>query len=335
MGILFRRIGFVMCAVAVAVSIGSTGFILIEGYTPLEAIYMSLMTVTTVGYGEVRKLSDAGRIFNSFFMLLGASTLFLAIGVVTQTVIELEFSHFFSKRRTKRMIENLKDHYIVCGYGRVGRNAAHELHRAGVPVIVLERNELKVETAMRTGLLGAMGDATLDANLRGVGIDRAIGLIAALASDADNLFLVLSAKTLNPKLKISARVLEEEAESKMRRAGADTVLAPYNITGSRLAQAILRPHVVQFLDFATIGLTDVGIEQVAVNQDSVCVKRSLADLQIRREIGVIILGIRRASGEMLFNPDATASLSAGDYFIAMGNHDQLQRLERLAQPRRS
>jgi voltage-gated potassium channel len=334
MEILFRRIGLVLAAVATAVTIGSTGFILIEHYTPLEAIYMSLMTVTTVGYGEVRPLSTAGRIFNSFFMLIGASTLFLAIGMVTQTIIELEFNKYFSKRRAKRMIDNLKDHYIVCGYGRVGRNAAHELQRAGVPVIVLERTEAKIEVAMHSGLLGALGDATLDANLRSVGIERAIGLIAALASDADNLFLVLSAKTLNAKLKISARVLEEEAESKMRRAGADTVLAPYNITGARLAQAILRPHVVQFLDFATIGLTDVGIEQVRVNEDSVCVRRSLSELQIRREIGVIILGIRRTSGEMLFNPDATATLAAGDHLIAMGNHEQLQRLERLAQPRR-
>ncbi len=322
-------------AVFTALCIGCTGFMLIEDYTLLEAVYMSLMTITTVGYGEVRRLSTNGRIFNSFFMLIGASTLFLAIGVITQTLIELEFNKYFSKRRAKRMIETLQDHYIVCGYGRVGRNAADELRRAGVPLIVLERNEAKVETAMRSGLLGALGDATLDANLRAVGIERARGLIAALATDADNLFLVLSAKTLNPKLQISARVLEEEAESKMRRAGADTVLAPYNITGARLAQAILRPHVVQFLDFATIGLTNVGIEQVRVNEDSVCVRRSLADLQIRREIGVIVLAIRRSSGEMLFNPDATAAVNAGDFLIAMGNQDQLQRLERLAQPRRA
>lgn len=335
MDILLRRILLVLGAVATAVIIGSTGFILIEHYTPLEAVYMSLMTITTVGYGEVHPLSTSGRIFNSFFMLVGASTLFLAIGVVTQTVIELEFNKYFSKRRAKRMIENLTDHYIVCGYGRVGRNAAEELRRAGVPFIILERNEAKLDSALHSGLLGALGDATLDINLRSVGIERARGLIAALATDADNLFLVLSAKTLNPQLQISARVLEEEAESKMRRAGADTVLAPYNITGSRLAQAILRPHVVQFLDFATIGLTNVGIEQVRVNEDSVCVRRTLTDLQIRREIGVIVLGIRRASGEMLFNPDATAVLNAGDYLIAMGNHDQLQRLERLAQPRRS
>lgn len=335
MELLLRRILLVIAAVTLAVAIGSTGYIIIEHYTPLEAVYMSLMTITTVGYGEVHPLSRAGRIFNSFFMLVGASTLFLAIGVVTQTVIELEFNKFFSKRRAKRMIENLKDHYIVCGYGRVGRNAAAELQRAGVPFIVLERNETKLDLAMHSGQLGALGDATLDVNLRSVGIDRAKGLIAALATDADNLFLVLSAKTLNPILKISARVLEEEAESKMRRAGADTVLAPYNITGSRLAQAILRPHVVQFLDFATIGLTDVGIEQVRVNENSVCVRKTLAELQIRREIGVIVLGIRRSAGEMLFNPDAAAVLNAGDYLIAMGSHDQLQRLERLAQPRRT
>ncbi|MBC7926644.1 MAG: potassium channel protein [Bryobacteraceae bacterium] len=329
MEILWRRLLLLFAAVATAVTIGTTGFVLIEKYTLLEGIYMSLMTVTTVGYGEVVPLSTNGRIFNSFFMLIGVSTLFLSIGIVTQTVIELEFNKFFSSRRTKRMIDKLKDHYIVCGYGRVGRNAAQELHRTGVPFIVLERNEEKLDVVMNAGLLGALGDATHDASLRGVGIDKARGLIAALATDADNLFLVLSARTLNPGIRISARVLEEESESKLRRAGADTVLAPYNITGARLAQAILRPHVVQFLDFATIGLTDIEIEQVRVGEKSASVQRSLGDLQIRREVGVIVLGIRRSSGEMVFNPDAAATLNGGDYLIAMGRSDQLQRLERL------
>lgn len=331
MRILFRRLVLVAAVILIAAGIGSTGYIFIEHYTVLEAIYMSLMTITTVGYGEVHPLSPAGRIFNSFFMLVGASTLFLAIGIITQTVFELEFNKYFANRRAKRMIDNLRDHYIVCGYGRVGRNAAHELHREGSAVIVLERNEAKVEQAMRSGILGALGDATLDINLRQVGIDRARGLISALATDADNLFLVLSAKTLNPKLQISARVLEEEAESKMRRAGADTVLAPYAITGSRLAQAILRPHVVQFLDFATIGLTNVGIEQVRVSDNSRCVARTLGELQIRRDVGVIVLGIRRQDGQMLFNPDASAVLNGGDYLIAMGATEQLRRLEQLVE----
>ncbi|MBC8168019.1 MAG: potassium channel protein [Bryobacteraceae bacterium] len=333
MDILRRRLAFVACAVLTAVIIGTTGFVFIAGYPLIDAIYMALMTITTVGYMEVHPLTTAGRIFNMFFMLIGASTLFLAIGAVTQTVIELEFNKFFERRRTKRMIDKLRDHYIVCGFGRVGRNAAAELGRAGVPFIILERNEAKVEAAMRSGLIAALGDATLDSNLRGVGIDLARGLIATLATDADNLFLVLSAKTLNPKLQISARVLEEEAEHKLRRAGADTVLAPYMITGSRLAQAILRPHVVQFLDFATIGLDDVGIEQVRVNEGSKCVAKSLGDLQIRREVGVIVLGIRRANGEMIFNPDASATVDGGDYLIAMGGTEQLRQLEQLLEVR--
>lgn len=327
-----RRLAFVSGAVAFNIVVGTIGFILIAGYPAFDAFYMSVVTITTTGYGEIRPLNTAGRVFNSFYMMLGVSTLFLAIGAVTQTVIELEFNRFFARRRTKRMIDKLTDHYIICGYGRVGRNAAAELRRAGVPFLVLERNDEKLDAAMRDGLLGALGDATLDANLREVGIDRAKGLIAALATDADNLFLVLSAKTLNPKLTISARVTEEESEQKMRRAGADTVLAPYTITGSRLAQAILRPHVLQFLDFATIGL-DVGIEQVRVAEGSRCVRKSLKDLQIRREVGVIVLGIRRANGDLVFNPDADVVVYGGDYLIGMGENEQLQKLERLVEAR--
>jgi voltage-gated potassium channel len=226
------------------------------------------------------------------------------------------------------MIDKLRDHYIVCGYGRVGRNAVAELQKAKVPYLVLEKSEEKVGLAMRAGLPAARGDATLDATLREVGIERARGLIAALGTDADNLFLVLSAKTLNAKLQISARVLEEESEHKMRRAGADTVLAPYAITGARLAQAILRPHVLQFLDFATIGL-DVDIEQVRVNEQSRCVLKSLKELQIRRDVGVIVLAIRKSNGTMVFNPDANAIVEGGDFLIAMGGSGQLHRLEQL------
>jgi voltage-gated potassium channel len=315
-------------AIGVTVAIGTAGFMTVAGYSLLDAIYMSVMTMTTVGYKEIQPLTQGGRAFNIFFMLLGVGTMFLGVGVVTQTVFQLEFNRYFSQRRAKRMIDKLQDHYIVCGYGRVGRNAAAELRRAGEPFIVLERNEDRVDIAVRAGLLATPGDATLDSNLREVGVDRARGLIAALATDADNLFLVLSAKTLNPKLQISARVLEEESENKLRRAGADTVLAPYTITGARLAQAILRPHVLQFLDFATIGLTDVGIEQVRVGEKSSWVTKSLGDLQIRRELGVIILGIRRATGEMLFNPDAADTVNGGDFLIAMGDSKQLRQLER-------
>jgi voltage-gated potassium channel len=328
MGLLWRRLRLFVLAVVGCVIVGTIGFMWFANYTFFDAVYMSLITITTVGYMEVRPLGTAGRVFNSLFLVLGVSVMFFGIGVVAQSVIELELNKYFSRRRTKRMIDQLRGHYIVCGYGRVGRNAVVELHKAGVPFIVLERDEDKVEKAVRAGLLAAAGDSTLDVHLREVGIERARGLIAALGTDADNLFLVLSAKTLNPNLQISARVLEEESEHKMRRAGADTVLAPYAITGARLAQAILRPHVVQFLDFATIGL-DVGIEQVRVADDSRLVSKSLKELQIRRDVGVIVLAIRRSDGEMLFNPDANAVVHAGDYLIAMGGSEQLRRLEQV------
>jgi voltage-gated potassium channel len=329
---LRSRLTIIVAAVFVPLLIGTAGFILIEKYSPFDAFYMALTTVTTVGYFELHTLSTPARIFNSFLILFGVFGLFVAVGAMTQTAIELEFNQYFQKRRNKRMIESLNNHFIVCGFGRVGRSAAAELRRTGVPFIVLERSEERVERAMRAGMLGAVGDATLDANLREVGIDRAVGLIAALSSDADNLFLVLSAKTLNPKLHISSRVLEEEAEAKMRRAGADTVLAPYTITGSRLAQAILKPHVVQFLDFATIGL-DVGIEQVRVADNSEYISKSLRQMALRQEVGVIVLAIRKSNGEMIFNPDAESEIAGGDFLIAMGGAEQLRRLEHLLEGR--
>jgi voltage-gated potassium channel len=327
---LKRRLAFILIAIASALAIGTTGFTLIEGWSVFEAFYMSLTTITTVGYFEIRPLSKVGRIFNVFHILYGVSAMLLAIGAMTQTVIELELNRYFPKRRTKRMIDKLDQHFIVCGFGRVGRGAAEELYRAGVPFLVLERDEDKLERAMKARYLGVLGDATLDENLRLVGIDRAKGLIAALATDADNLFLIISAKALNPNLQISTRVLEDEAEIKLRRAGADVVLAPYQITGARLAQAILRPHVVQFLDFATMNLgLDVSIEQVRVGEHSEYVSKSLRQMQIRRDLGVIVLAIRQKGGTMLFNPDPEAEIQGGDYLIAMGHSDQLRRLETL------
>ena len=327
---LKARLAFILILIGGALVTGTIGFVLIEGWHPFDAYYMALTTVTTVGYFEIKPLSRAGRVFNSFLILFGVSAILLAIGAMTQTIIELELNRYFPKRRTKRMIEKLNEHFIICGFGRVGRGAAEELHRAGVPFIVLERNEQKVERAMRLRYLAALGDATSDQNLREVGIDRARGLIAALSSDADNLFLTMSAKALNPKLQISARVLEDESEVKLKRAGADVVLAPYQITGSRLAQAILRPHVIQFLDFTTmnVGLA-VSIEQVRVAENSAYVAKSRREMQIRRDLGVIVLAVRKSNGSMIFNPDPEAEIEGGDYLIAMGHNDQLLRLEKL------
>ena len=325
-----RRLALIALAMAITLAVGTLGFVLIEHYPVFDAFYMTLTTVTTVGYGEIRTLSHAGRIFNCFLIFFGVVIMLLAIGAMTQTVIELELNQFFGKRRIKNMIDKMEGHIILCGYGRVGHGAAEELTHAGAKFVVVDRDEERVERAMKTGMLAVLADASRDETLRDVGIDRARGLIATLASDADNLFLILSAKALNPKLFLCARIAEEESAEKLRRAGADFVFAPYNSTGHRMAQALLKPHVQQFLDFTTqnVGL-DAGIEQVRVNDRSAFTGQSLKEMETRRELGVIVLAIRKATGEMLFNPPAEAVIGAGDHLIVMGRPDGLRRLEQL------
>ena len=328
-----RRLIYLGLAILSVLLGGTVGFIVIEGYPPFDAFYMALITVTTVGYSEIHPLSPAGRVFNSVLLVFGVTLLFFAIGMITQSVVQLELGDLFGKRRMKRMIDKLENHYIVCGFGRVGKGAAGELQQAGLPFVVVDRNPERVEAAIRAGMLGVEADSTLDQTLVEAGVVRARGLIAALATDADNLYLILSAKTLNSKLAISARAGEESAEQKLRRAGADAVFAPYKQAGHRLAQALIRPHVLQFLDFTTqTAGPDIVIEQVRVVEKSEFDSMSLMQMQIRRETGVIVLAIRRAGGEMLFNPPAEAVIHGGDYLVVMGEQENLHLLEqRLAE----
>lgn len=330
MGKVARRLTFIALAMIATLAGGTLGFVWIEHFPVFDAFYMTLITVTTVGYGEIHPLSPAGRVFNSFVILFGVIFMLLAIGAMTQIVIELELNQLFGKRRVKNMITRLENHYIVCGFGRVGRGAADELKHAGASFVVVDFNDDRVEQAIQAGMLAVVADASRDETLRELGIDRARGLVATLASDADNLFVILSAKTLNPKLQVATRVNEETSEQKLRRAGADFVFAPYNATGHRMARAMLRPHVHQFIDLTeqNMGLK-VGIEQVQVAARSVCANRTLADSQIRGETGVIILAIRRANGEMTFNPPPDSAIVEGDHLIAIGAPDGLRKLERL------
>ena len=325
-----RRIFYAAAAVATALLAGTAGFVIIEGYPWFDAFYMTVTTLFTVGYGEIHPLSFVGRVFNTGLILFGGVAFLMAVGAFTQSIIELELNQFFGKRRLRIMVDKLKDHYIVCGYGRVGRGAAEELKAAGVPFVVIDNDDGRVERAVRNGLIAVHGDCTQDEPLRAVRIDRAAGLIATLKTDADNLFLILSARTLNPKLHLSARVNEEEAENKMRRAGADAVFAPYTSTGARMAQALLRPHVHQFIDFATrrSGL-DVGIEQVEVPAASKFTGQTLEQTGLRRDLGVIVLAIKKRDGAMQFNPPAEAGILAGDFLIVMGENPNLRKLEKL------
>jgi voltage-gated potassium channel len=327
---LAKRLLYILVAIGATLTIGTVGFSLIGGYSVFDAFYLTLTTMTTVGYGD--RFSHAARIFNAFLIMFGVTTIFIAIGAMTQTIIEFELGDAINRRRNKRMIDKLKDHYIICGYGRVGRGAAAELRHAGAPFVVVDCEPARVERAMSDGMLALAADATRDDTLHQVGIERARGLVAALATDADNLFVLLSAKGLNPKLYVAARAAEEGAEEKMRRAGADAVFAPYSITGHRLAQSLLRPHVVQFLDFTTKDIAmDIAIEQVRVSAGSEVAAKTIREMQLRRNMGVIVMAIRRRDGNMLFNPPADTAVEAGDYLIVMGKQQDLSALEELAE----
>ena len=329
---IYRRIVTIALLIAAILFIGTVGFVVIADYPVFDAFYMAVVTITTVGYLEVHPLTTAGRVFNSVLLLIGVTAMFYSVGVITQTVLETQFSDFFAKRRIRKMIDQLNNHYILCGFGRVGRGAAAELQRSGVPFVVMDRNEDRIERAMRAGMLAVLADATQDENLNDVGIKRARGLVAALATDADNLFLILSAKNLNPDIRVSTRVGEEASETKMRRAGADAVYMPYSTAGYRLAQSILRPHVFEFLDVtstATAMGMNVGIEQIEITPSSSVAGKSLAELKLRTLLGIIVLAIRRRSGQMEFNPAAEAVPNPGDFLIVMGSAEDVRKLESI------
>jgi voltage-gated potassium channel len=327
---LARRILLIAGLLCITLVIGTTGFVLIEDYSWFEGFYMTLTTVTTIGYQELRPLSHAGRVFNSFLILFGVSAIFVSFGAMTQTIIELELQDRYGKRRKKRMIDHLHNHFIVCGFGRVGRNASYEMQRASAPFLVIDRDEQRVAKAESAGMLAAVADATRDDSLREAGVLRAKGLIAALPSDAENLFIILSAKALNPKLTVVTRVSEEEAGEKMRRAGADTVFTPYAMAGRQLADALLRPHVVEFLDFARSNMgSNITTEQLCVAPRTAFAAKTIGQLSELRDSGVIVLAIRKQRGETIFNPPAESEIAGGDFLIVMGERPSLQKLEQM------
>jgi voltage-gated potassium channel len=328
----FRNLQLIGISLAVLTLVGMTGFHFIEGWPWFDGFYMLVTTFTTIGYQETHPLSHAGRVFNVALILVGVSLVFLGIGSLTQALLEFELRDFFGRRKMEREIERLKDHYIICGAGRVGRSAARELARKPMTFVIIEQNESKAARYTGEWLL-MVGDATQEQTLRQAHIERARGLVAATTTDAANLYIVLTARGLNPRLKIIARASEDDAEKHLLTAGADSVVSPYHFAGQRIAQCFLRPHVVSFLDAATTHLgIDLEIEEIQVREGSVFSGKTVESSRIRQELGVIILAIKREQG-MHFNPAPEDRIEVGDYLIAMGEPSQLRQLAEMAAAR--
>ena len=314
--------------------IGVAGFHFIEGWTWFEGVYMVLTTITTIGYGELHPLSHIGRLFNSFIIVTGVGLLLLLTGGAAQALLEFEFDTVVGRRRMERDISRLSDHYIICGAGRVGRSVARELARKPVPFVMVDPDEAKLQRYSDEGWLSQVGDATHEQVLRQARIERAKGLVAAATTDAINIYVILTARAMNPKLKIIARASEEDAEKHLLTAGADSVVLPYTFAGYRIAQTFMRPHVVDFFDTAMNRQLPLEIEEILVDAAASIVGKTLEASRIRQSMGVIVLAIKREASDMLFNPPSDALIHAGDHLIAMGDLHGLRQLERLASERR-
>jgi voltage-gated potassium channel len=311
------------------IAFGTTGYMAIEGWDFLDALYMTVTTLTTVGYREVHELSTYGIIFTLILILFGVGTVLYALSTGAKVILEGELHELFGRKRLEKKIKNEKNHYIVCGYGRMGKIICKKLREEDAPFVVIEKNPEMGRQG--DSLLILTGDATSDDILIAAGIERARGLISVLPTDAENLYVILSARGLNPSLLIVARASEEGSESKLLRAGADRVVSPYSIGGIRIAHTVLKPAVVDFIEFATkSGNIELRMEEISIPEGSALAGQSLDHCGIGRELGIIIVGIKRISGEMKFNPTFRTTINAGDTLIALGEISKLRILEEMA-----
>jgi len=309
-------------------AVGITGYVLIEGWNFLDAFYMTIITLTAVGFGEVHRLGDAGRIFTIILIFFGFGLIIYVATAVVQLVIDGKIREILGRTKLRKKISTLKDHYIICGYGRIGRTICG--HMKGENFVVIEKDEELIRAMEEEGILYIRGDAIKERELINAGIKYASGVIAALKQDADNVFLVLTVKQLNPDIFIVARAGDKSAMSKMRAAGADMVESPYE-TGARImAQRILRPAVTNFLDLAfAYKQKNINMEELFVSPESSLSGFALKDSRIRENYDLIIIAMKADNGEMFFNPSSEALIIGGSTVIVIGERENISRLEKV------
>ena len=312
---------------------GVLGYMVIEGWTFWDAFYMTVITVTTVGYREVHPMSRSGELFTSALLLVGVGTALYTFTLAATIVVEGGLQARLGRRRVARMIDDLENHFIVCGFGRIGTVIADEFTQQQIPFVLIERDAARVQEALERGMLAVEADASHEETLRKLHIERARGLVAAVGTDAENVYAVLTARVLAPSLYIVGRAETEDAERKLRRAGADRVVSPYAIGAQQMAQTALRPAVVDFVKLATqAGNIDLAMEQIVVAAPSALVGKSLIAATLRQRFGVIVVGIQRAGGKMEFNPAPDAVILDGDQLVVLGRPESLKALGVAAGP---
>lgn len=326
---VYTRVIEGLIALTGVIAVGTAGYMTIEGWSFLDAFYMTVTTVTTVGFREVHELDDAGRIFTAFLVLFGVGVAFYILTAMVAAIIEGDLGQVFGARRMKSQIEKLTDHNIVCGYGRVGEEIARELSERHAPAVVVDRDPQAIERARSDGLLVVEGDATKDETLVAAGIERCRALIAASDSDATNTYITLTAKALRAEVFVVSRVSTLEVESKLRQAGADRIVSPYAIGGRRLALAALQPIITDF--FEMLPATASGeriVAELAVDEHSGLIGRELSDMLAGCR-DVVVLAVQGAGG-MSVGPPASTRLSSGDRVVVVGDEDELRSIGALS-----
>ena len=320
------RLLYALVAIFIAIGIGAAGFYFIEGFSPLDSIYLATETVTTVGYGDLTPKTTTGRVFAIFFMLIGAGTVLYALTSLVQTLFQAELIEMLDSRRKIKEMEKLHDHYIVCGAGRVGKRIIRSLQKQNIPFVVIEREQHKAAPVAAYCEYVITGDATLEDTLKRAGVERAKGLASCLADDAANVYVVLTARGLNGQMHIVARAVEEEAEPKLIRAGANRVVAPTIIGSQSMARALLKPTVADFMDSIVAETLDLVFEEVAIKTGSAYAGKCLKETNIRAELNLVIVAIRRKSGEMIFQPSGEDCIEENDLLIVIGRAESVVKL---------
>ena len=331
----YRPLLLPLLVLVVLLLTGTLGYRFVGGWDALDALYMTVITITTVGFHEVRPLGLTGRLFTMALALGGVFTAFYAAAAFINAVVTGEIRTVLGRQRMESQLAHLNDHLVVCGFGRMGRLVCEEFSAAGLPFVLIDRNPDVLQDFSIPHGIAVVGDATADEVLKQAGVERARALVSAAASDADNLYITMSARFLSEKLVIVARAESDGAERKLVRAGASRVIAPYSIGGHRVAQAVLRPHAMEFIELATrTAHLELQIEQAALREGSRLIGDSLKSSPIKSELGIIVVAIKKPDGKMLFNPTPETLLERGDVLIAIGHRQQLDRLEQLAGPGR-
>ena len=305
--------------------IGTVGFHFIEGWSFVDSFYACIITLSTVGYGDFVPETTAGKFFAVFIIIFGVGMMFYSLILMAETFIEARLQNLLGRGKLEKIIEKMNNHYIICGGGRIGFLICRELMAGKMPCVVIDNNPEVIQRAQDEGFLCFKGDATQDKILIEAGIKRAKGVVCVLPSDAENLYVILTAKELNQQVYIISRSEEEASEHRLMRAGADRVMSPYTLGGVRMAMAILRPAMLDFIEITTRQQSlELRMEEISICKGSPFITQSLEDSGIRKRYGLIIVAVKKDSGKMIFNPMANYIIAEGDRLIAMGEDENVK-----------